>query len=159
MSDGDDDIITVVVGTDKVEFEVTRRHLCNASRYFKSILEGTPGIDFPILAPRSGVYTHFQVRRNINQTDFFDFTVYLRTGRVLQYPHNRVKYAVDAAVSRLIAAIRLGISMQSEDYQDTAMQELYLLGPAIEHPERFVNEIFASCGTYRHAVDGDILHP
>lgn len=75
--------------------------------------------------------------------DFYDFTLWLQTHRIIHYPHHGIEYAVEHQAQRLIAALALGVRLQSQAYQAAALREFHVLAVLLPWPEDHVNAIFA----------------
>lgn len=78
----------------------------------------------------------------VTVTDFHDFAKYLQTGKVLQYPHNDVEYAIEQHARQLVNAIKLGIGFNHGGYTRAAEREFLALGKLLPWPEDYVNGVF-----------------
>jgi len=98
----------------------------------------------------------------VTTTQLTDYLRWHQTGRIIQYPHDSVEYALDHHARILISALGCGILLENRAYQCAAMQESITLAPLLAWPEDYVNEIFAatpSPAVESHKSDAAHHHP
>lgn len=122
-------------------FELPRKILCSQSRYLARLLGPSPH-PFKRNTGITSRHSEFELPLEIRPCDFYDFTQWLQTGRILQIPHRGAEYAIEYSARKLIDALRLAHVLVSDDYQVAALQEFHCLGQALPWPEDFVNQIF-----------------
>ena len=79
----------------------------------------------------------------IYTSHFFDFQHWLRENKIIKTLHMYTPYALEHNARRLVDALALGVSLETEELQLAAMKEFLSIAKFLEWPEDFVNSIFA----------------
>lgn len=137
-----EDMITVIISSSQVEFDLPREALATTSRlwsrrFYLSQSKREGAIPTPCKEYRAD---------NFSLPAFSDYTNWLYSGKILRYSHNGVPYAIDSAARRLVEALGFGLRMEAESYQHAALQELFHLGPHLATPEDYIDSIFSTMG-------------
>ncbi|PPJ54999.1 hypothetical protein CBER1_05652 [Cercospora berteroae] len=137
-----EDMIKVIISSSQVEFDLPREALATTSRIWSR--------RFGLSQSKRGGATPTPCREyradNFSLPAFCDYTNWLYSGKILQYSHNGVSYAIDSAARRLVEALGFALKMEAESYQHAALQELFHLGPHLETPEDYADSIFSTMG-------------
>lgn len=126
-------------------FDIPIHVLSSRSGYFERFFQ-TPSFRKHRLSEESTTRVRFTFPK-FNLCDFYDFVRWLETGRILHVSHSNATYAADHSARKLVNALALGFKLESEQYQQAAMRELYGLGHILIKPESLVDDIFAITST------------
>lgn len=116
-------------------YEIERQLLISNSKYFERHFALHRG-------NRDGPSDKTVYLRQVTTTDFQHFYKWLCGDPIIDTDHGGKQYAIDQHASRLVRAINLGVFLESQEYQRAAVREFLPLGPLLEWPEDYVNEIF-----------------
>ncbi|KAM3416309.1 hypothetical protein BST61_g7915 [Cercospora zeina] len=146
-----EDMVTLTVSASLVEFEIPLEALVTTSRLWKRHIRPDAGNDAYLTSSELNATK----TESMHLPTFVDFTHWLYSGKIIQYAHNGVSYAVASDAKRLIEAIGFGLKTQSESYQRAALEEFYQLGPHIENPEEYADLMLATAGQVYDPVESN----